>query len=96
MKVVIISLSIVILACAGFLMLLSPKARILADTTVHLAKEASSEPVKELPAGSEVAVKRCIDTKHYIVPEILDKSGAAWYVVGGRFHFVGNRRPWGC
>jgi hypothetical protein len=72
------------------------EARIRADTLIALAASPSADAVVEMPAGTELSVTRCVDTKHYIVPEVVDADGATWFVVGGRFHFVDERRPWGC
>jgi hypothetical protein len=95
MKNVAIVILLAVLVGAA-LYAVTTKGRIMADTAIYLATSPSGEAAKELPAGTEAVVKRCIDTKHYIVPEIVDEQGKSWFVVGGRFHFVDHRRPWGC
>lgn len=31
-----------------------------------------------------------------IVPEVVDDMGVTWFIVSGQFHFIDDRRAWGC
>jgi hypothetical protein len=70
-------------------------SEIIAETPIILAKTPDGARALELPPGSRVVVRRCVDTKDYIVPVILN-DGVEFFLIGGNFHFLNNRRPWGC
>lgn len=70
--------------------------RLVAETEISLAATSDGVPVLTLPAGTQLTVQRCVDTKHYVVPEVVDDDGSVYFVVDGKFHFLEDKRPWGC
>lgn len=71
---------------------------IVADATLAIyditgAKETPRRIIGEAAAGEELRVLRCIDLKHYLVPEVALRDSKVGYVLEGAFH-LRQKFPW--
>src|SRR6266496_2546663 len=77
-------------AVVAVVVILGQRIRLIADGPVELSDQTRVGPdapvVGLLREGDDVPVLRCVDTKHYILPEVQMSEGTRGYVVGPRFH----------
>lgn len=76
----------------------APSTVVVADTKLAIydttgANEAPRRIINEAAAGEELLVLRCIDLKHYLVPEVVLRDGKVGYIVEGAFH-LRHKFPW--
>ena len=72
------------------------EGHIVAKTEILLSASPDGVASSSLPKGTKLVVTGCVDTKHYVIPQVEDAAGKRWFVVDGEFAFVGTHRPWGC
>lgn len=72
------------------------EGQIVATTEILLSASPDGVATRLIPKGAKLVVTGCVDTKHYIIPQVEDAAGKRWFIIDGEFDFVGTHRPWGC
>ena len=69
------------------------RTTLIANGQIQVVDRAVADPAQvsiigTIQTGEEVVVTRCVDIKHYIVPEVRMKNGQIGYVVAGDFELI--------
>ena len=60
-------------------------------STLDSAMGAEDDQIGMLVINDELQIVECHDVKHYIVPEVITKSGERGFINGGRYTIRGER-----
>jgi hypothetical protein len=100
-RVLLLTGLVVVASLLAFLALqrLSPSTVVVVDAKLPIYKNTGEDGaprqfLRDATPGEELLVLRCVDLKHYLVPEVDLKEGQIGYIVEGRFH-LRRKFVWG-